>query len=118
MAGLHPQPEGPLAPSGEGTVVLDVGGTSGALVVFTPERLSGEEIEIRPARSPWDGTHTAVRRRDLRQAVTYAGVFGSLPAGSYQVRIRGGGPDLDRCRATLDLQVTGGRVTEVHWPAA
>jgi hypothetical protein len=118
MAGGHRHPEGLPAPSGEGTVVLDVGGSRGALVVFTPERLFGEEIEIRPARGGWDGTHTAVRSRHLRDAVAYAGVFGSLPAGSYQVRIRGRGPDRPASDTTLDLKVDGGQVTEVHWPAA
>ncbi|MGA3146531.1 MAG: phospholipase [Acidimicrobiales bacterium] len=112
------QPEGLPAPSGEGTVVLDLGGTRGALVIFTPEQLSGEEIEIRPASGPWDGTHTAVRQRDLRDAVAFAGVFGSLPAGGYQVRIKGGGPDRTVSGTTLDLEVTGGQVTELHWPAA
>ncbi|MGD0391803.1 MAG: phospholipase [Acidimicrobiales bacterium] len=113
----HRHVEAPLAPSGEGTVVLDLGGTRGALVIFTPEQLSGEEIEIRPAAGPWDGTHTAVRQRDLRHAVAFAGVFGSLPAGSYQVRIKGG-PDRTVCGTTLDLEVTGGEVTQLHWPAA
>ncbi len=64
-------------------------GHRGAAVVFTPASLVGAEIEIRPADRPWDGTHTAVRRRDLRDTVAYAGVFGSLEAGAYQLRMRG-----------------------------
>ncbi len=114
----HPQPEAVPGPSGQGTVVLDVGGTRGALILFTTDALEGEEIEIRPMGGRWDGTHTAVRRRDLRDAVAFAGVFGSLPEGEYQVRIKG--PNADRAgpRTTVDVAVAGGEVTERFWPDA
>lgn len=114
----HPQPEAVPGPSGQGTVVLDVGGTRGALILFTADTLEGEEIEIRPLGGQWDGTHTAVRRRDLRDAVAFAGVFGSLPAGEYQVRIKGPDADRARPRTTVDVTVAGGEVTERFWPDA
>jgi hypothetical protein len=113
--GAHQHAEELPPPSGEGTVVLDVGGTKGALILFTPESFEGKEIEIRPLGAPWDGTHTAVRRRDLRDSVAYAGLFGSLPEGSYQARIKG-------CSASepgstiLDLELHGGEVTQMNWP--
>ena len=90
--GTHAAVEPVPAPSGEGTVVLDIGGTRGAAVVYTPASLVGAEIEIRRAGRPWDGTHTAVRRRDLRDTAAYAGVFGSLEAGAYQAAGCGGSP--------------------------
>lgn len=113
----HVDTEAQLAPSGEGTVVLDVGGTRGAAVIFTTTALAGVEIEIRPVDGPWDGTHTAVRRRDLRDGVAYAGVFGSLPEGSYHLRVRqeGGGPSGD---PAVELRVAGGEVVQLEWPTA
>jgi hypothetical protein len=114
----HHQSEALPGPSGQGTVVLDLGGTRGALILFTTEALEGEEIEIRPVGGQWDGTHTAVRRRDLRDAVAFAGVFGSLPAGEYQVRIKGPVADQPGPRTTVEVTVAGGEVTERLWPDA
>jgi hypothetical protein len=103
--------EAPLAPSGEGSVVLDIGADRGAAIIYTPESLSGSEIEIRASGSPWDGTHTGVRRRDLREAICFAGVFGSVPAGQYQLRVRG-----SETTPIVDLVVAGGAIAEVTWP--
>jgi hypothetical protein len=68
--------------------MLDVGEDRGALVVYTSEAREGEEIEIRPHDGEWLGLHTAVRARHMGEIVRYAGVFGSLSAGLYDVRIR------------------------------
>ena len=35
-------------PTGAGTVLLDLGAETGALVLYTPEELAGAEIEISP----------------------------------------------------------------------
>ncbi len=106
-----PAPETRPGPSAEGRVVVDIGAATGAAVVYTPPCLDGTEIELRPAGGVWDGTHTAVRRRLLPASSCFAGVFGALPAGRYQLRVRGseGGP-------VVDLDVTGGAVTERTWP--
>ena len=104
-------------PSGEGTVVLDVGGPYGALVVLAPDHLDGVEIEIHRVDRPWDGTHTAVRRRELRDTVAYAGVFGRLLAGRYELRIIGDDPDPAVHPAPVRVTVTGGEVTQAEWPA-
>jgi hypothetical protein len=81
------------------------------VIIFAPETLEGSEIEIRPVGQPWDGTHTAVRRRDVRASTRYAGVFGSLLGGWYEARVRGvdTGP-------VVAITATGGTVTEVIWP--
>jgi len=68
--------------------MLDIGEDTGALVIYTSEILAGEEIEIRPHGGAWTGTHTAVRARHMGDRVLYAGVFGSLPAGPYDLRVR------------------------------
>jgi hypothetical protein len=98
-------------PSCEGSVVLDIGAGTGAAIIYAHESLAGSEIEIRRSGIPWDGTHTAVRRRDLREAVCFAGVFGSLPAGEYELRIRG----IDHS-PVVPLVVHGAAVAEVRWP--
>jgi hypothetical protein len=98
-------------PSGEASVVLDIGGDRGAVVLFTPPVLEGEEIELRPVGQPWDGTHTAVRRRELQSVTRYAGVFGSVVAGHYEARLRGVDDD-----TVVPVSVIGGTVSEVTWP--
>ncbi len=105
-------------PSGVGSVMVDVGGKYGALVVFTPEPMHGVEIEIRRAGEVWDGAHTAVRRRELRDGLAYAGVFGSLTEGEYELRIMGSGNgSTDDDSADLRLSVHAGAVTNGQWPA-
>jgi hypothetical protein len=68
--------------------MLDIGEGTGALVVYTSETLQGEEIEIRPHGGIWGGVHTAVRSRHVGDRVLHAGVFGSLAAGHYDLRVR------------------------------
>jgi hypothetical protein len=104
-------------PSREGSVVLDIGGTRGAAIVFTPDALAGLEIEIRPAGGRWDGTHTGIRRRDLRDTVAHAGVFGSLEAGAYELRLRGVPTGMTGAGTVVEITVTGGEVVQVEWPA-
>lgn len=103
--------EGAADPSGEGTVVLDVGGERGALVVWAPRALAGSELEVRSVGSPWQGLHTAVRPRDLGSGRVFAAVFGALTAGSYQLRVRGSGTP-----PVLGAEVVGGEIAEAHWP--
>ncbi len=108
----HSGSEPTLPPSGEGTVVLDIGGDTGAAVIYTDSSLSGCEIEIKPEGQSWEGMHTSVRRRDLRDAAFFAGVFGSLPAGYYQHRIKG-----TTSESVMTIEVAGGGVSEAHWPS-
>ncbi|HEY7948117.1 MAG TPA: hypothetical protein VID75_10580 [Acidimicrobiales bacterium] len=68
--------------------MLDIGEGRGALVVFTTQDRLSEEIEIRPHDGEWTGLHTAVRARHMGEITRYAGVFGSLSAGLYDLRIR------------------------------
>jgi hypothetical protein len=105
----HHDSEAALGPSGPATVMTDIGGDQGAAVLYVPEELAGLEIEIRSVGEPWDGTHTAVRERDLGASVIWAAFFGSLAAGCYEVRVKG---DHERGR---ELRVEGGHVAEATW---
>ena len=98
--------------------MLEIGEDTGALVVYTSDLLAGQEIEIRPHHGAWAGTHTAVRVRHTGDRVLHAGVFGSLPAGSYDLRVRHhthsdssqGGPS-----TVMTVDVPPGRVTETSF---
>ena len=60
-------------PSGPGTVVMDVGGDIGALVLYTPAGMDGREIEISRDGDPGARrTHARVRLRHMPAATTYA----------------------------------------------
>jgi hypothetical protein len=107
-----PAAEPGLPPSRQGSVVLDIGGDVGAAIVYLPAGLTGREIEIRRAGAAWDGVHTAVRERRLGSITRFAAVFGALPAGSYQLRVRHGGAD----PVVLQVEVDGGAITESAWP--
>ncbi len=93
-------------------MVLDIGPHAGALVLYTGDDLAGEEIEIRPGGGAWLGAHTAVRERHVAGRVLYAGVFGSLAAGGYDLRLKGGGPG----SFELSAEVVAGSVSEVRLP--
>jgi hypothetical protein len=107
----HSHTESVPPPSGEATVVLDIGGDRGAAIVFTPSSLEGSEIEIRPSGESWAGVHTGVRPRHLRDGVCFAAVFGTLDAGEYQLRVKG-----SRSGPIMSIGVTGGSISEGSWP--
>ena len=102
--GLPAEPR--LPPSRQGTVVLDIGDNVGALVVHTPDSLSGLEIEIARRGQSQAFTHTDVRERRLPDGSVYAGVFPALKVGDYTLLAPNGG-------AKHDVTITSGRVTEV-----
>jgi hypothetical protein len=94
-----------LGPSRSGSVLLDIGGPIGAAVVMAPDSSNGAEVEIARDGQPWHGTHTVIRARRVGSGTLHAGVFESLEAGRYRVRIRGGGA------AETHFEVRGGQVT-------
>jgi hypothetical protein len=107
---VHTHPVEALpGPSYGPSVMADIGGRFGAVVLHTPETLAGHEIEIRPVGHEWDGTHTAVRERHVVDTVMWAAFFGSLHEGPYELRVRGHGS------YSLLLDVHGGEVTEADW---
>jgi hypothetical protein len=96
--------ESQLPPSWDGSVVLDIGGDVGALMLRTPSVLNGLEIDLEPDDEKQPHTHSAVRERRLVGGVSYAAVYPSLKAGSYTVL--GSGQRID---------IVGGHVTEVDY---
>jgi hypothetical protein len=105
MNGLHHHDYGP---SDEGTVVLDIGGDTGALVVRTPDDLAGLEIELVRGGEVGPFVHTAVRERRVPGATLLAAVFAEVPAGDYTLLGVGAHP-------SVAVTVTGGCVTEFTW---
>lgn len=112
--------ENPYA--GQGPVLLDIGGDIGALVVRMPAHLDGLEVEIRPAdRTGGDHPHrghdhhhphVAVVARPVPAGHVHSLVYPQVRAGRYRLAPVGqDGP-------ALEVEVVGGRVSEVCWPAA
>jgi hypothetical protein len=98
-----------LAPSGQGTVMLNIGAGIGALVIYTPGRLHGHEIEVSPVTDLAVRTHAAVRARYVAGGVCWSVVIDSLPAGRYVVW-------RDPVTPLTEVDVPGGVVAEVTWP--
>jgi hypothetical protein len=98
----------PLPPSTEGSVLMEVGGDIGGLVVYTPDGLAGLEIEIARRGDDRPFVHTEVRERQLPDGSIYAGVFPAVPAGEYTLIPVAALP-------ALDVRVEGGHVAELTW---
>jgi hypothetical protein len=96
------------APSGQGTVVLNIGAGIGALIIHAPGRLHGHEIEVSPVTDLAARTHAAVRARYVRDGVRWSVVIDSLPEGRYIVW-------RDPVTPAAEVDVTGGSVTEYDW---
>jgi hypothetical protein len=94
-----------MAPSGDGTVVVDIGGDVGALVLYTTAEQHGSEIDIERADSG-GRSHVAVRERRLATGTAFAAVYPSLAAGDYRLHLPCG---------VRPVTITGGTVNEVHW---
>jgi hypothetical protein len=106
--------EAALGPSTSGSVVLDLGPGTGALVLHAPPALDGAEIEISLAADGGGGqgmprTHSRVRRRDLPGRAQFAAVYPGLAAGDYVIWRDAS------TRATV-VTVAGAAVTIARWP--
>jgi hypothetical protein len=102
--------EEPFVDDGPGgppeSLVLDIGGDVGALVLYAKESLLGTEIDVTPtgqARS--HHIHTMIRRRRSVDHDFVAGVFPELRQGEYTVWGVDGEP-------LATVRIFGGRVTE------
>jgi hypothetical protein len=105
-------PERLPGPSDAGSVVLDIGPGIGAAVILTTVDMNGLEIEYRPAGHDWNEQHMAVRERRGSGELRYAAIFGPLPHGVYEFRVRGGG----RREPQLVVTVVEASVTNTTWP--
>jgi hypothetical protein len=98
-----------LAPSTQGTVMLNIGEQIGALIIHTPAGLHGHEIEVSPVTDPAIRKHAAVRARYVRGGVCWSEVIDGLPEGRYVVW-------RDPVTPLDEIDVRGGAVAEFTWP--
>jgi hypothetical protein len=118
--------------AGQGSVMLDIGGDIGALVVTMPSSMAGVEIEIAPAgpghaahghqhehgherghehsHAHGHRPHVAVVSRPTAEGAVPSLVFPELVEGSYQLFDKGEDAVL------LSADIVGGRVTFLGWP--
>jgi len=113
--------ENPYA--GQGSVLLDIGGDVGALVVTMPATMEGTEVEI--ARVGEHGhshgrshghphshrPHVAVVSRPVGAARVPSLVFPELVEGWHELCLKGSR------EPRLTVEVRGGEVTVAAWPA-
>ncbi len=97
-------------PTGAGSVILELGGDIGVLVLHAPAQLHGREIEISKS-SPGDShvTHALVRERHTSSGVGFAAVYPGVPAGEYTVW-----RDADTPAGTITI--VGGEVSRFEFP--
>ncbi|RKN43353.1 phospholipase [Micromonospora endolithica] len=96
-------------PSETGSVVLDIGGDTGALIIYTGRDQHGREIEVGRADEP--RTHSAVRERRVQDGTFHSAVYPELPAGVYTVW-------WDDTTPAGTVAVTGGVIAEFAWPSS
>lgn len=108
--------------AGQGSVLLDIGGDVGALVVTMPAELEGIEVEIRPHghgttahRSAPDDVHrhhphVAVVNRPVVGGSSPSLVFPELVEGHYEL-CTVGTDDI-----VLTVEIHGAEVTTATWP--
>jgi hypothetical protein len=93
-------------PSAGSSVVLDIGGDAGAVVVYLPAVPRGGELEMRPAGDPTGRFHTGVHLRPVRGVRVPVAVFPTVRAGRYELLG-------DRLAPIAELSVRGGEVTDL-----
>ncbi|MBY8872170.1 phospholipase [Micromonospora sp. PLK6-60] len=99
-------------PTESGTVLLDLGGDTGALIVYTGPDLLGREIEISRADRPREArTHAAVRERRIPDGAFHSALYPDLPAGLYTVW-------WDTETPAGAVTVSGGGIAEFAWPTS
>ena len=97
-------------PSASGSVVLDLGPGTGALVLHAPPELAGRELDICARDAPTFAiTHSVVRCRHTARGVQHAAVYPSLRPGEYIIR-------LDNDGIQLAVTVVEERVSTAYWP--
>jgi hypothetical protein len=106
--------ENPFA--GQGSVLLDIGGEVGALVVTMPAAMEGVEIELDRGSGHSHGhgghrPHVAVVNRPVADGQVPSLVFPELVEGRYGLCLKGS-PDV-----LLVVDVRGGEVSSAEWPA-
>ena len=97
-----------LGPSDPGSVMLDIGGDIGSIMILAPESMHGDEIEVSPVGDDRTRTHIAIRERRAPSGSQWAGIFPGLPQGEYTVWNLDGTP-------AERVTVVGGEIATVDW---
>ncbi len=98
-----------LGPSYDGTVLLDIGGDIGALIINTGADMHHAEIEVSQTDEEHaHRMHVAVRERHGPSGVRYAAIYPGLREGVYTVWA-GNGEPADTAR------IVGGEVAQLDW---
>ena len=105
----HHHVEELAGPSATASVVADIGGDVGALVLYTAPEQCGVEIDIQPVGRPDRRSHVAVRERRVAHGSVYAAFYPSLVAGEYTLLL----PEGPRA-----VTIRGGAVAEIDWSVA
>jgi hypothetical protein len=102
--------ENPYA--GQDSVLLDIGGDVGALVVTAPASSQGREVELRAvtSRGPSHShPHVAVVARPTRSGPVYSLVYPAVVEGVYELAL------LPEGKILMTVFVRGSEVTQVDW---
>jgi hypothetical protein len=89
------------------SVMLDIGGGRGALVIYPDERYRHQEIEISRTDGSSRRVHTGVHDRATTAGMVLTAVFGSLAEGEYMVWV-------DETTEGPTVAVADGSVTELR----
>jgi hypothetical protein len=124
MSTMATEVENPFA--GQGSVLLDIGGDVGAVVVSMPEEMEGVEVEIRPADNHSHNhshdrghahdhgqvhhPHVAVVNRPVAGGQVPSLVFPEVAEGHYGLYLK------ESAVRRLTVTVAGGAVTSAEWP--
>ena len=92
------------------SVVLDIGGEVGALVVHLSSVPPGGELEARPRGDDRRRFHTGVHPRPSDQGQVLVAVFPEVLAGEYELLDVKGAADAE---AVAEVTIEGGQVTEL-----
>jgi hypothetical protein len=92
-----------------GTVVLEMGAGTGALILCTPADLAGREIDISPGSEPTRRRHASVRPRRGSSGTSHAAIYDRLAPGTYTIW-------RDRNTPAATATIRAGQVTTCHWP--
>lgn len=105
--------------AGQGSVLLDIGGDVGALIVSMPAEMEGVEVEIRPFGAPdlpahahghGHYPHVEVVLRPTAEGPVPSLVFPELVEGRYELYVK------ESHDVELLVDVTGGEVSTAVWP--
>lgn len=102
MTGKH------STPSASDSLVLDIGGDIGALIIYTGPELVDTEIDLSPEGDDDARFHNMVHPRQLGSTVVFTAVYPAVEAGTYTVW-------RDRTTRQGSVTITGGHVTEHRW---